>query len=127
MLLSDFIKASRSANSAARSTFRHVLATLLLFVALDVSAQQKVTVRGVITSADDGLPLIGASVMDNQGGGVVADLDGNYEIMAAPGTMLIFSSIGFEDTIMPVPEKGGVIDVAMKTESIKIEDAVVVA
>ena len=127
MLLSDFIKASRSANSAARSTFRHVLATLLLFVALDVSAQQKVTVRGVITSADDGLPLIGASVMDNQGGGVVADLDGNYEILAAPGTMLIFSSIGFEDTIMPVPEQGGVIDVAMKTESIKIEDAVVVA
>ena len=58
-------------------------------------AQTSVKVSGVVTSSDDGFPMIGVAVMDGQGNGVVTSLDGDYEIVVAPGTELIFSSIGF--------------------------------
>ena len=127
MFLPFFMKNLKSAVPASFRTLRMALCALLIVFSLDLSAQEKVLVYGIITSADDGQPLIGAAVVDGQGGGTVADLDGKYEITALPGTMLVFSSIGFEDVLMPVPEKGGKIDVVMQSDNIRIEDAVVVA
>ena len=56
-------------------------------------AQTKVKVSGTVTSADDGLPLIGAGVMDEGGNGVITDFDGKYEILVDAGTRLLFSCI----------------------------------
>lgn len=48
------------------------LAILLPFFAgLPLLAQTSVKVSGVVTSADDGLPIVGVAVMDGKGGGVV--------------------------------------------------------
>ena len=103
-----------------------VLALLLLCSA--AVAQTKVKVSGLVSSADDGLPLIGAGVMDSQGNGVITDLDGKYEIMVEPGTELLFSCIGFEDEKHLVPNAESLeLNVAMQTESLKLEDAVVIA
>ena len=103
-----------------------VLALLLLCSA--AVAQTKVKVSGLVSSADDGLPLIGAGVMDSQGNGVITDLDGMYEIMVEPGTELLFSCIGFEDEKHLVPNAESLeLNVAMQTESLKLEDAVVIA
>ena len=103
-----------------------VLALLLLCSA--AMAQTKVKVSGLVSSADDGLPLIGAGVMDSQGNGVITDLDGKYEIMVEPGTELLFSCIGFEDEKHLVPNAESLeLNVAMQTESLKLEDAVVIA
>ena len=60
-----------------------------------LSAQTLVKVSGVVTSADDGQPLIGVAVMNAQGAGVITSLDGDYSIEAAPGTKLTFSSISW--------------------------------
>ena len=62
-----------------------------------LNAQSLVKVTGVVTSSDDGLPMIGVAVMDGAGNGVVTSLDGDYQIDVAPGTELTFSSIGFLD------------------------------
>ena len=103
-----------------------VLALLLLCSA--AMAQTKVKVSGLVSSADDGLPLIGAGVMDSQGNGVITDLDGKYEIMVEPGTELLFSCIGFEDEKHLIPNAESLeLNVAMQTESLKLEDAVVIA
>ena len=103
-----------------------VLALLLLCSA--AMAQTKVKVSGLVSSADDGLPLIGAGVMDSQGNGVITDLDGKYEIMVEPGTELLCSCIGFEDEKHLVPNAESLeLNVAMQTESLKLEDAVVIA
>ena len=103
-----------------------VLALLLLCSA--AMAQTQVKVSGLVSSADDGLPLIGAGVMDSQGNGVITDLDGKYEIMVEPGTELLFSCIGFEDEKHLVPNAESLeLNVAMQTESLKLEDAVVIA
>ena len=79
-----------------RNLKRLFLTILLPFLSgMAISAQTLVKVSGVVTSADDGLPMVGVAVMDGNGNGVVTSLDGDYEIEVAPGTELTFSSIGF--------------------------------
>ena len=91
-------------------------------------AQTVVKVSGVVTSAEDGLPMMGAGVVAGLGNGVITNLDGEYEIMVAPGTELTFSSIGFDDVKVVVPEvEHFVFDVRMETESMTLDDVVVVA
>ena len=70
---------------------KKLILTILLPVLGSVIAfaQTSVKVSGVVTSADDGLPMIGVAVMDGQGNGVVTSLDGDYEIFVAPGTELV--------------------------------------
>lgn len=91
-------------------------------------AQNKVKVTGTVTSAEDGLPVIGAAVMTGPENGTITSIDGEYEIFAEPGSYLIFSSIGFMDQKIMVPASSTyVCNVELKTESVKLEDAVVIA
>ena len=110
-------------------TFKLVLTTLLsTFICLITAAQTPVKVSGVVTSADDGLPMIGVAVMAGPGNGVITSLDGDYEIVVAPGTQLTFSSIGFLDETVIVPATDNfVYNVVMQTESMKLDDVVVIA
>ena len=79
---------------------------LYLLSAAALMAQSPVKVSGVITSSDDALPLIGAAVLDASGNGVIADMDGRYEIVAVPGTELLFSCFGYQDVRRAVPAGG---------------------
>ena len=111
-------------------TLKKLILTILLPVLGGVAAyaQTSVKVRGVVTSADDGLPMIGAAVMDGKGAGVVTSLDGDYEIVVAPGTELVFSSIGFNEERVVVPQAEVVIhNVVMRPESIKLDEGLVIA
>lgn len=61
--------------------------TAILYLMLGcgfASAQTMVKVTGVVTSADDGLPMIGVGVMAGPGNGVITSLDGDYMIEVAP-------------------------------------------
>ena len=92
------------------------------------NAQTLVKVSGVVTSSDDGLPMIGVAVMDGSGNGVVTSLDGDYQIDVAPGTELTFSSIGFLDAKVVVPQAATFThNVQMQPESMKLDDVVVIA
>lgn len=70
----------------------------LLLMAVFPAVAQSLEVKGVITSADDGEPLIGAAirVQQNPSNNTVTDYDGNYSIKCEPGQTLIFSYIGFK-------------------------------
>jgi TonB-linked SusC/RagA family outer membrane protein len=110
--------------------FQKLLLTILLSAIGSVAllAQNSVKVSGVVTSADDGLPLIGVAVMAGSGNGVITSLDGDYEIEVAPGTELIFSSIGFLDEKVTVPSvETFTYNVVMQTETMNLDDAVVIA
>lgn len=107
---------------------------LILTVLLVVSgsafmhAQTLVKVSGIVTSSDDGLPMIGVAVMAGPGNGVITSLDGDYSIEVAPGTELTFSSIGFMDEKVIVPSvETFTHNVVMQTESMSLDDAVVIA
>ena len=99
--------------------------TVMAFAAM---AQTSVKVTGVVTSADDGLPMIGVAVMAGPGNGVITSLDGDYEIVVAAGTELVFSSIGFLDEKVVVPSvENFTYNVVMKSEAMSLDDAVVIA
>lgn len=109
---------------------KRLFLTILLPVLGGVAAyaQSLVKVTGVVTSADDGLPMIGVAVMDGSGKGVVTSLDGDYVIEVAPGTELVFSSIGFNDAKVVVPQATAFThNVSMQPESMKLDDVVVIA
>ena len=101
---------------------------LMLIGASALNAQNPVKVSGLVTSADDGLPMIGVAVMDGAGNGVITSLDGDYLIEVAPGTELTFSSIGFLDAKVVVPQAEVFThNVQMQPESMKLDDVVVIA
>ena len=107
-----------------------IIAVILLtiFGCSAVSAQTLVKVSGVVTSADDGLPMIGVGVMAGPGNGVITSLDGEYLIETAPGTTLTFSSIGYQDQTVVVPQTEAYVhNVIMQSEAMTLDDVVVIA
>ena len=93
-----------------------------------INAQTSVKVSGIVTSADDGQPMIGVAVMNAQGAGVITSIDGDYSIEAAAGTKITFSSIGFLDHVVEVPDQATFkCDVVMQLETTALDDVVVVA
>lgn len=90
--------------------------------------QQDITVKGTITSAADGGPLPGATVIvQGTSKGVVTDFDGNYVIKVSnPGTaVLVFSYVGFVSMEIPVNNQS-VVNVKLKEDSSKLDEVVVV-
>ncbi|MGB1232164.1 MAG: YfbK domain-containing protein [Winogradskyella sp.] len=99
------------------------LLTVLLF-SIQLNAQQK-TVTGTVTSASDGLPLPGASVIiKGTSNGVQTNFDGKYTITANLGDQLIFSFVGFT-SVEKIIKKAQVIDVAMD-EDASLDEVIVV-
>jgi TonB-dependent starch-binding outer membrane protein SusC len=92
---------------------------------LTVVAQQK-TITGVVTGSEDGLPVIGATVMiKGTATGVATDLDGKYSLQAAEGAVIEFRYVGMK-TKEVVVGTSNVYNVTMELESIGIDEIVVV-
>ena len=101
---------------------------LMIFFWGQAQAQNRVRITGTVTSSEDNQPLVGAAVIDSAGNGVITDLDGHYEITADSGSKLVFSCFGFLDVEKTVPDMDScILDVALETETLKLEDAVVIA
>lgn len=89
-------------------------------------AQQKV-VTGTVTSDDDNLPIIGATVqIKGTTVGVTTDLDGKYSINVDEGRTLIFRFAGLK-TEEFVVGSGSVIDVVMKVDVLNLDEVIVIA
>src|SRR5690606_11763250 len=98
-----------------------------IFLALPALAQEA-SVSGNVTSASDGLPLPGVSVVDvnEPTHGVVTDFDGNYSItLTDANTSLRFSYIGSKTTEVPVNGQTK-IDVALQEDVAALDEVVVV-
>lgn len=86
---------------------------ILLVVPIITFGQQKIS--GVVTSADDGTPLPGASVVVNSDG-VVTDFDGNYTIEGEIGDEIIISFVGYLSQTIVI--NGTTINVSLQTNSL---------
>lgn len=104
---------------------------VLLMFALPVLAQSggTVTVSGVVTSAEDKYPLIGAHVIAGDNNGVSTLLDGSYSIDVKPGDVLTYYYVGYEEVKHTVPDGAASIkhNVELKAETKSLEDVVVIA
>lgn len=86
---------------------------------------QQITVSGTITSAEDGQPLIGASILEvNSSNGTLSDIVGHYRITVGDSATLRFSYTGFEPQDIPVQGRT-TIDVVLATGSEILQDVVV--
>ena len=98
---------------------------------LTASAQteQKVTVSGLVTSADDKQPLIGVTVVTDTMQGSSTLLDGTYTIKANAGQTLSFSFIGYKtvDWKVPAGKAEVTFNVEMHSDTELLDDVVVVA
>ena len=100
-------------------TFSVICMSLLLAIA---PAFAQTVVKGTVTSADDDMPLIGVSVVE-QGttNGTVTDFDGNYELEVTSGAMIQFSYIGYKTQ---TKKATAVLNIIMESDAIMMEEVV---
>ena len=105
-----------------------VISALMILFALSSSLYAQRTVTGKVTDASDGSPLPGVSVaVVGTSQGTVTNLDGNYSI-EVPGdnVSLSFSFLGYETKTVQVGSQT-VINVALNTTDVALDDVVVTA
>lgn len=106
---------------------RLVMAMLCVFTSIGIaSAQEPGTVSGTVTSASDGEPLIGASVLvKGTTIGTDTDIDGNFTVKAKKGDVLQFRYVGYEPSEVKVGDSN-VINVMLQENENNLDEVVVV-
>jgi TonB-linked SusC/RagA family outer membrane protein len=101
-----------------------LLTCLILFVGTIWA--QKLTVSGVVTSAGDGEPIPGASVViQGSTQGTITDIDGKYSISVNGDDILAFSFIGLTTQEVAVNNRS-TINVALEASLQTIDEVIVV-
>ena len=109
-----------------QSRWRLLLTTLLVAVGMLTASAQTQAVKGVVTDAADGEPLIGATVMVKETkAGVATDLDGNFTMTVAEGQTLVISYIGYITKSIKYTGQA-TINVALENDASTLDEVVVV-
>lgn len=103
------------------------MSTFLCAVVIGLCAQaQTITVTGTVTDAENGEPLIGASVVvKGDATGAVTNIDGEYSIKAATDAVIEVSYVGYNPSSAKVDGRT-VIDFALSPSSDMLDEMVVV-
>ncbi|MFD0835910.1 SusC/RagA family TonB-linked outer membrane protein [Mariniflexile aquimaris] len=100
--------------------------TLIMFLVLHCGllAQNNVTVKGIV-KGEDGMPIPGAAVLlEGTKVGAVTDFDGNYNIPAKTGDVLVFSYLGM--TPKSVKVTGSILNVTLQEQASQLDEVVVI-
>ena len=102
--------------------FKRIQALVMLFLSLGIFSQQSVS--GLITDmSGDNLPGVNI-VIKGTNVGVSSDFDGNYQINAENGQILVFSYIGYNNIELTVKEANQ--DVVMTESDSELDEVVVI-
>ncbi len=108
---------------------RVFLCLVLVVPALTLHAQGQpaIAVSGTITDAA-GIPVIGAVVMDaaRSSNGCVSDVDGNFTLRAAAGTVLQVSCIGYRAYRFTVLSRQQPYKIVLQEDNVQLDEVVVV-
>ena len=109
-----------------KSLFRKMAAlTLSLLVGWTLSAQQNVTISGVVVD-DQNEPMIAAGVVQKgTTNGTLTDIDGNFTLTVPAGSVIEFSSVGYT-TVEYLAQKTEKVSIQLMTDTQMIEETVVV-
>ncbi len=100
---------------------------LLLVLTSGLATAQNIQVKGTVTDASTGEPIPFASVqLKGTMTGVSTDIAGTYAISVPSNGVLIFSSIGYTSSEIPVNQRAA-INVSLTPDSEVLEDVIVVA
>lgn len=104
-----------------------ILLVLSFFMIYQFALAQKVAISGTITSKEDGLPIIGASVVEKgTSNGTITNFDGVYNLTVSSGATLEISYVGMDKLERKI---GGekVINIVMTSGAVAIDEVVVTA
>jgi len=105
---------------------KQTIFALLFLLGSFAGFAQELTVKGVVTSADDGQPIPGATVVvKGKTTGIITNLDGAYSLKVPGNATLIFSFVGLQSQEIAVNNKT-TINVVLASSSEAIEEVVVV-
>ena len=105
-----------------KKQIQNALVCLLFVASFGLYAQQ--TVSGVVTD-ESGNPLPSVNVVaKGTSTGVSTDFDGNYTISVANGSVLVFSSIGFETLELTVA--GATLNATLSESASELDEVVVI-
>lgn len=100
-------------------------AYILIGVGVTIAQTQKIT--GVVSSEDDGLPIIGASVLvQGTSMGTITDIDGNFTLMNAPASAkhIEVSYIGMKSVVLPIKPS---MRIVLQSDTKALDEVMVVA
>ena len=102
-----------------------VLFTLVIGLFLSVGAfAQQITVNGIVKDTT-GEPVIGANVLvKGTTNGTITDFDGNFQLSANKGDIIVISFIGF--TAQELPATAELMNVVLKDDSEMLSEVVVI-
>ncbi|MDX9848481.1 MAG: TonB-dependent receptor [Tenuifilaceae bacterium] len=100
----------------------------VVFVGINLLQAQTVQITGTVTSAEDGMPIPGASVLvKGTSIGVASNVDGQYTISApATATTLVFSFVGMVSQEVAIAGRT-VINVVLASDAKELEEVIVIA
>ncbi|MDE6336392.1 MAG: SusC/RagA family TonB-linked outer membrane protein, partial [Muribaculaceae bacterium] len=105
--------------------FRLAMTIVCLLANIGIATAAPITVKGTVTSAVDGEPLIGATVfVKGTSTGAATDVDGNYTIQTEIGAVLQFSYVGMRTRTATVTSAR--LDIALLEDDSVLDDLVVV-
>lgn len=85
---------------------------------------QNIQIKGTVTSATDGEPIIGASVVEesDKTNGTITDFNGNFTLSVKPNANIILSYIGFKSQTLKAK---GIMSVVLVEDSELLQEVVV--
>ena len=103
-----------------------ILSVLMAFCTTMLLAQA-ITVKGTVVGSEDGLPIIGAYVLEKgTQNGTSTDVDGNFVITVPKLATLVISSIGYHSHEVPVQGRVSV-NITLAPETVNLDEVMVVA
>lgn len=84
---------------------------------------QQIAIRGVVTDGKDALPGVNV-VIKGTTNGVTTDFNGNYELTASSGDVIVFTYLGFK-TIEVLTEDNSVQNIELEEDTQQLENVVV--
>lgn len=104
-----------------------ILLAILISLCYQPLLAQNKEIKGIVTSAEDGEPLIGAtiSVKGNEAQGVVTDIEGKY-ILQIPNSdcTLVVAYLGMKTQELKAPSSG-ILNINLEAESMNLDEVVV--
>ena len=104
-----------------------ILFVLFALCSTMMLAQETITVKGTVISSEDGLPVIGAYVLQQgTNNGTSTDVDGNFTIEVPKLATLVVKMVGFHDQEIAVQGRA-ILNISLAPESVNLEEVMIVA
>lgn len=106
---------------------RYLLVLTSLLVLLCGTAAAQSTVKGVVMAEGEPDPVIGANVvLKGTTNGTITDFDGNFEIEAKAGDVLVFSYLGYKTQEVKVANPSTPLKVTLASDNVMLDEVVAI-